>query len=345
MAYISEITKIHSVCLHHIGSKVIDEGVTLSERSLQLDEESRKNLFSYCFSSFKEGELYCFGHELGLEYNEVYSCVKKVFSNKESLVEQSQNLARVLYEHSEHPGIKSGVFIGVYFSDCEVNGYITDAIGLYKCENLTSFLSLQCSGNGAEISTLHGLDLKHVDKAALIFNVDPNEGYQLAIIDNTNRSDAKYWVDDFLQVRPKADEYHQTRAVLNAAKGFITKSMPADTTQGEKAELMDRTLRYFQENETFDINVFSSEVIADEQLSSDFSEYMGTYMAKNDIEVPDCFAISGSAVKKSSRSMKSVIKLDKNFHIYVHGGAGLIKKGYDEATGMEYYQLFFKKEE
>lgn len=32
-------------------------------------------------------------------------------------------------------------------------------------------------------------------------------------------------------------------------------------------------------------------------------------------------------------------------HIYVHGGDGLIKKGYDEATGMEFYQLFFKNEE
>lgn len=54
---------------------------------------------------------------------------------------------------------------------------------------------------------------------------------------------------------------------------------------------------------------------------------------------------SESAVKKSSRSMKSVIKLDKNFHIYVHGGEGLIKKGYDPETGMAFYQLYFKEEE
>lgn len=345
MAYITEITKIQEVCLHHIGSKAIDEGVTLSNKSLRLDDESRKNLFLYCFSSFKEGERFCFRHELGLEYNEAYSCVSKVFSNKELLLEQSRNLAKVLYEHSEHPGIKSGDFIAVYFSDCDVDGYITDAIGLYMCENQTSFLSLKCNGSEAEITTLQGLDLKHVDKAALIFNVDPDEGYQVAIIDNINRSEAKYWVEDFLQVKPKADEYHQTRALLNAAKGFITKSMPADTTQGEKAELMDKTLRYFQQNETFDINDFSSKVMADEQLSADFNEYMGAYMTKNEIEMPDSFSISECAVKKSSRSMKSIIKLDKNFHIYVHGGDGLIKKGYDEATGMAYYQLFFKEEE
>ena len=80
------------------------------------------------------------------------------------------------------------------------------------------------------------------------------------------------------------------------------------------------------------------------QYTSSFGEYMDSYMAKHGLEMPDNFAISESAVKKSSRSMKSVIKLDKNFHIYVHGGEGLIKKGYDEATGMEFYQLFFKNE-
>ena len=41
--------------------------------------------------------------------------------------------------------------------------------------------------------------------------------------------------------------------------------------------------------------------------------------------------------------MKSVIKLDKNFHIYVHGGEGLIRKGYDPETGMAFYQLYFTR--
>jgi hypothetical protein len=82
-----------------------------------------------------------------------------------------------------------------------------------------------------------------------------------------------------------------------------------------------------------------------ELLSADFGQYVDDYMAKNDLEPAESFAISESAVKKSQRSMKSVIKLDRNFHIYVHGGEGLIKKGYDEETGMEYYQLYFKKEE
>lgn len=85
-------------------------------------------------------------------------------------------------------------------------------------------------------------------------------------------------------------------------------------------------------------------MIGDEHLSSDFGAYMCSFLEKNDIVMPEQFSISESAVKKSSRSMKSVIKLDKNFHIYVHGGEGLIKKGYDPETGMAFYQLYFKEE-
>jgi hypothetical protein len=41
--------------------------------------------------------------------------------------------------------------------------------------------------------------------------------------------------------------------------------------------------------------------------------------------------IPESAVKKQARSIKSIIKLDKNFHIYVHGHRELIEQGVDEA--------------
>ena len=60
--------------------------------------------------------------------------------------------------------------------------------------------------------------------------------------------------------------------------------------------------------------------------------------------VPDSFGISDSAIKKQSRNFKSVIKLDKNFHVYVHGDTKRIKKGVDPETGLNYYQLFFEEE-
>lgn len=73
-------------------------------------------------------------------------------------------------------------------------------------------------------------------------------------------------------------------------------------------------------------------------------EFINSYSEREGVELVDNFEISTPAVKKQARVFKNIIKLDKNFHIYVHGDNQYIKKGYDEATGMHYYQLFFKEE-
>nr|AMP55557.1 hypothetical protein [uncultured bacterium] len=49
-----------------------------------------------------------------------------------------------------------------------------------------------------------------------------------------------------------------------------------------------------------------------------------------------------SAVKKQARNYKSVIKLDKNFHIYVHGDRRLIEQGEDEKG--KFYKVYYKEE-
>lgn len=343
----AENTSLQAVSLHIVGNKSLDEGVFLSESSMPIVEPLRPVLTQYFTSSFKSDERFCFFHHSGLEFNFVYKVVSGIFSNPASLHQASVMLANQLYEQSEHSKIKGGEFCVAYFKEVEVNGIKTDAVGLFKSENKDTYLKVvsQNGSNGLEQET--GINVNKLDKAALIFNTDADEGYRMAIIDNTNRTEAKYWVDDFLQAKPCADEYQHTRTFLNATKAFITKELPAtqEVSRGEQAELMDKALRYFKENDTFAMDDFNQQVMGDESLSAGFGLYVDDYMAKNDLEPAESFAISESAVKKSQRSMKNVIKLDRNFHIYVHGGEGLIKKGYDEETGMEYYQLYFKKEE
>ncbi len=343
----SENTSLQAASLHVIGNKSSDEGVVLSESTMSIDEAIRPVLTHYFTSSFKSDERFCFFHHSGLEFNFVYKVVSSIFSNPVSLHQASVMLANQLYEHSEHSRIKGGEFCVAYFKEVEVDGIKTDAVGLFKLENKDTYLKVVTQNGNNELKQDLGINVNKLDKAALIFNTNADEGYSIAIIDNTNRTEAKYWVDDFLQAMPCADEYQHTRTFLNATKTFITKELPAtqDVSRGEQAEMMDKALRYFKENETFEMDDFNQQVMGDETLSADFVQYVNDYMAKSDLEPSESFAISGSAVKKSQRSMKSVIKLDRNFHIYVHGGEGLIKKGYDEETGMEYYQLYFKKEE
>ena len=60
-------------------------------------------------------------------------------------------------------------------------------------------------------------------------------------------------------------------------------------------------------------------------------------------EFADSFEISDNAVRKQSKVYKSVIKLDKNFHIYVHGDRELIEQGRDP-DGRKYYKIYFNEE-
>ena len=62
-----------------------------------------------------------------------------------------------------------------------------------------------------------------------------------------------------------------------------------------------------------------------------------------DIRIEDEFGISDSAVKKQARSYKSVIKLDRNFHIYVHGNRNLLEQGEDEKG--KFYKVYYEEEE
>ena len=105
-----------------------------------------------------------------------------------------------------------------------------------------------------------------------------------------------------------------------------------------------RASEYFSSNDSFDENTFCKEVFKNKQQSDIFEQYKEEILCEEKC-LSGPFEINKSLLKKQSKVFKNVIKLDKNFHIYVHGGEGLIKKGYDEETGMEYYQLYFKKEE
>ena len=130
-------------------------------------------------------------------------------------------------------------------------------------------------------------------------------------------------------------------------KTFVTKELPQqfEVTKADQAELINESVKFFKGKEEFDFEDFGNEVLKQPEVIQSFNDFSNKYQQERDIEIADNFTISDAAVKKQSRAFKSVIKLDKNFHIYVHGNNQYIKKGYDEITGMHYYQLFFKEEQ
>ena len=78
-------------------------------------------------------------------------------------------------------------------------------------------------------------------------------------------------------------------------------------------------------------------------MISSFQDFDTTYRIENTVELDDKFEISNQAVKKQSRIFKSVLKLDKNFHVYIHGDKDLIEKGTDN-DGRKFYKIYYENE-
>ena len=337
---------ISKIVLHKVGNKLEDQGIEYSNSLLNIeDDTTRLSLFRYFTMSFKSDEYYNFHHSFDLNLNESYIYVSKIFDNQDDIYEQSIALVKHLYEKSTHPKIKAGEFYVVYFKDMIFDGKTIDAVGLFKSENKDTFLKVLSEENGFEIESQQGININKLDKGCLIFNIERENGYIVSVVDNTNKgAEAQYWIDDFLHLRQRQDEYYNTRNVISLYKNFVVQELPQqfDVSKADQADLINKSVDFFKNNERFEMYNFTQSVIGVPEVIDRFNDYKDDYERTREINIQDEFAISGSAVKKQTRALRSVIKLDKNFHIYVHGSRDLIEQGMDE-KGM-YYKVYYKEE-
>lgn len=343
----SEDTRIETLAVHVVGNKSKDEPLMISPGvSPQVaDEGLMRTLTAYFLGGFKSEECYNLYHETDLTCNEVWNFAGRIFDDPEAFYEHSVSLAKHLYESGLHPQIKSGEFYAVYFSDCRFGGEPTDALGLFKSETRDTFLDVGHEAEGVRIAAREGIDIKRLDKGAVIFNVEREAGFAVCIVDNTNRTEARYWIDDFLRVRQRQDDYHNTHNALAMCKKYVTKhlSKEFDVSKADQAEMLNDTITYFQEQDNFSLDEFSEKVIRQPEVAESFARFKQEYEQDRDIRIEDEFGISDSAVKKQARSYKSVIKLDRNFHIYVHGNRSLLEQGEDEKG--KFYKVYYEEEQ
>ena len=119
--------------------------------------------------------------------NEVFHYASKIFENPDSLLNQSVNLAKHLYENSTHPNINGGEFYTVYFQNIEFNSEMVDAIGLFKSETRETFLKVYPHNDNYTIESEQGIDIKKLDKGCLILNIEKENGLVVASVDQTQR--------------------------------------------------------------------------------------------------------------------------------------------------------------
>ncbi|MCG6189949.1 nucleoid-associated protein [Maribellus maritimus] len=338
--------EIDNLITHSVGNKLRDEKIVLSVEETTIDEETKNLLLKYFLLPIKTEEFYSFSHSIELEMNEIYTVVRKLFSDNSLFINSSQDIAKLLYEQSMHPKIKEGKLNVSYFSKVIIDDEIVDAIGIFKSEKDVPFLKMNPGQTNFDIQHEYGFELKGIDKGCLILNTNADDGYKLFIIDNANKSvEAQYWKDDFLKVKPLSNEFFQTNQFLSITKNYITKELTKefDITRTDQIDLLNRSVEFFKSKDNFNKQTFESEVLQDNNIIESFKNFNELYQQENDIKVDDSFEISANAVKKQARVFKSVIKLDKNFHIYIHGNKELIEQGIDN-DGRKYYKIYYNEE-
>ncbi len=335
---------LSKLAIHQVGNKSNDEGIIISEQEVDFDDSIAALLTTYFTKPFKPQEFYNFTHESSLNLNEAFTYVKSIFNDKTSLQLQSINLAKHLYEQSNHPQIKSGELYVAYFDNCYLNDELTEVVGIFKSEQKETFLKVSPEGKSFAVNSDDGINIDKLDKGCLIFNENAEGGYKALLVDNTNKGDnAQYWKEFFLNVKPHEDTFYHTKNYLQMCKDFAMESFP-EADKIDQMSLIQESAKFFKEEDTFDKIQFHEKVLQEPEIIDAFEDYKGNYQERNEIRVYDEFDINSEAVKNMKRVFKSVIKLDKNFHVYVHGNRNYIKKGFDEESNMSFYQLFFKEE-
>ena len=343
----ADIANIDKLIVHKVGNKSNNEGVSISKTSVRTDEMVDSLLLKYFFSPFKDEDYYHFKHESDLAMHEMFQYSSAIFEDTDCLYEKSVHIANHLYNCSNHPKIKGGELYISYIQDCIIDGETVDAIGIFKSESKETYLKINPLVDGFEIRSDNGINIKKLDKGCIIFNIEAEDGYLVAQVDNLSKqSEARYWCEDFLRIQQQNTKFYQTLNTLELCKEYMTEKLPKDfdISMVDKSDMLNKSAQFFKGKDAFIMEEFTEEVLQQPEVIESFNNYKNENIEKNELELEEQFDISNSAVRKQARFFKSVIKLDKNFHVYVHGKKERIERGYDEAKGLNYYTLFFEEE-
>ena len=342
---------IASLSIHRVGNKSRNEGILLSNIPYKLNDEITPLLKEYFLKPFrdKEENYFQFAHDTDLEFHDLFSTVSEVFDNPETIHEHSKKITRHLFDQSEHPHIKNGEVYVAFLENVQIDNEKVDAIGIFKSEIKQDFLQFSESEHQIEAILQQGVNLNKLDKGCLIFNVKKEEGYKILSVDS-NRYDAKYWLESFLGVDAFEDENFYTKKYLKFCQDFAKDVVFPAEDKKEEVLFMNRAVNHFAKNDSFEENNFINEVIENPDLVPEFRHYKTEKAPKYRIEDLTSFPIANTAVTDARKKIKNVIQLDTNIQIKLdfinpESADKFVEKGWDEEKQMYYYLVYFNQEQ
>ncbi|CAL2093329.1 Nucleoid-associated protein [Tenacibaculum sp. 190524A02b] len=340
---------IEDLYIHEVGNKFRNDGVIIHDNGVNIENNDNLKyaLNTYFFSSFQGNEsLYQFYHEVDIYMNEVFVYVSNIFDNHSKMRQESINISKHLYNSSLYPNIKTGELCVVLVKNISYKKEYYDGIGLFKSENKDTFLKIKKEPQGINILDEKGIDIKKIDKGCIILNKNKKNGYVISSIGTTNKKEeAKYWINEFLNLTSLKNEFHQTNKFLGLTKKFITEQLVQDfeVNKTDQIDFLNRSVTYFKKHEEYKKDEFEEIVFEDDSIIESFRDFNNKQDNCENDKLPEKFKISENAVKKQARAFKSILKLDKNFHVYIHGDKSKIEKGV-ETDGRKYYKIYYENE-
>lgn len=339
--------QVTHLSLHHVGNPSREEELLLSSSSVPIEEQEFHDLLlSYFTDSFKDPEYYHFTFiDDEVELNPIYNYASNILDHADLLHEESVKIAKHLYDQSQHHNIKSGDLMVAHLENILIDDELVSGVAIFKHEKMNPFFKVSHDRHDIGMNVEEGIDILKPDKGCLILDTDREMGFKLCIIDRSGtKIEAKYWKEDFLNIKERSDDYHATTQYISMTKSFIKERLPHidNMDKVDEIDILNKSKRYFEQEESFDKQEYCEKVFNNEEAQQQFAEFSDEIIAYKGLQTSSSFPIHEQAVKKKSRIFKSVLKLDKNFHIYIHGDRSKISKGEDDQG--RFYKIYYDEE-
>jgi hypothetical protein len=239
-------------------------------------------------------------------------------------------------------GDEDALWFTVHWEQFSIEDYHGPAIGFYFGREKGNFLGFS---NG-EPAVFQGLPMKKPEYGCLILP-DPTDGFQVYILEPGKAEGVgTSWSNFLFPFFQYADDAFHARQFFKMVKNFSEDVLIKEQNQPKEKQIafLSESLDFASENKGVNLNSFKNEVIKEASIKDAFEDYQQKYSEGRRWNPPDQFAMTEKVQDQAKKFVRSVIKLDKNFHLYVHGRRDRIEQGYDEEKRMNFYKLWYESE-
>lgn len=335
--------------LAKVGNPQREEPLQTSKEVFKIDTVQNPVLSGIFTKPFKNLSGNHFTHHTALEKNEMHAIARAIFEDETTLLGNGIAIAQRLYSKSNHPNIKSGDLCISLIRDIDVDGEPTQAICILKSESVQPFLSIMAKDGDLSLSTEQGINPDKIDKGALILDHMAQKGHNVLTFDRAG-AESRFWVRDFLNVKPIPDSKFLTNQMTDLAVSFVEKQAPKDESAPEEVcSAANAALAYFDDRETFSLQEFEEQVLRDPEAIEKFKKQKAEVEKATGSSFDEDFEISKADVGKARKKLGAVMKLDTGIEIhikpkYLEQRKEVLKHGYDEAKKMNFVTIYYNED-